>query len=143
MESQNRRAPARPWSSLVPLLLLLGSLSACGGGGGGGAGRGTSTPSRGRRFSAHLTRHLASGIWHLARSFDLPNGCEQLQVLDWNGDGVPDVIAKGELLLGRGGGSGWAAGTGRPALTAAVALPSRLRAWTGDTLRAASVAGTR
>ncbi len=47
MESQNRRAPARPWPSLVPLLLIVGALSACGGGGGGGAGGGTSTPSGG------------------------------------------------------------------------------------------------
>lgn len=47
MESQNRRAPARSWPSLVPLLLILGALSACGGGGGGGASGGTSTPSGG------------------------------------------------------------------------------------------------
>ncbi len=68
-------------------------------------------------------RSAARG-WQSLHVFDTPDGCDGLQVLDWNGDGLPDIVARGQVLLGRSDGS-WSVSQ-RPAAAIAVRHSGRL-----------------
>ena len=64
------------------------------------------------------------GGWQSPQVFDMPEGCDGMQVLDWNGDGIPDIVARGRVLLGRSDGA-WPVAQ-RPAAAIAAPRPGRL-----------------
>lgn len=66
----------------------------------------------------------AAGGWQSPQDFDMPEGCDGMQVLDWNGDGIPDIVARGRVLLGRSDGA-WPVAQ-RPAAAIATPRPGRL-----------------